>query len=95
MFKGTTPPFTISTDVDLTNFTVQISIKQSQTELVLAPTSVTSNAVTFALTQEQTLNIDAGDTARIQIRAARGNVSYAGDVLPVEVQGLLTGGELI
>jgi hypothetical protein len=95
MRRGTTPPFTISTDIDLTNYTVRVCVKQPQTELVLTPTSVTSGAVTFALTQEQTLSLDAGETARVQIRAARGNVSYAGDILPVEVQGLLTGGELI
>ena len=94
MRRGTTPTLTISTDMDLRAYTVQVALRQSQTEMTLTPGAVTADSLSVTLTQEQTLALDAGECARLQVRAVRGGTSYVGDVLTVPVEALLTGGEL-
>lgn len=97
MTRGTTPTFTIDCPgIDLTHYTVYVTIEQGMHELTLTPEcTATQNGCTLTvrLTQEQTLSFSAGREADMQVRAvdAAGNAP-ASDVMHIDVRKILKEG---
>ncbi len=97
MRRGTTPTFTIDCpDIDLTNYTVYVTIKQGTHELTLTPECTATEdgcVLTVRLTQEQTLAFAASRDAEMQVRAvdAAGNAP-ASDIMHVDVNRILREG---
>ena len=89
MRRGTTPKLTFTTDFDWTDYTVQLTLEENDTELVLEGDrlSVDKGTVEVTLTQEETLMFTK--KAQAQIKAKLGNVVVATDISSIPVLPIL------
>lgn len=100
MRRGTTATHTITTGVDLTQARVFVTYMQGA-NIVLERTSddttvtVTSEAITIALSQEDTLNFAAGAPVQLQVRYIFENgVAGASDYMTFTVSDVLKKGQI-
>lgn len=89
MRRGTTPKLTLITEFDWTGYTVQVTIKENDTELVLEGErlSVDKGTVEVTLTQEETLMFTK--KAQAQIKAKLGSSVVATDITSIAVLPIL------
>lgn len=96
MRRGTTPTFEVDCDIDLTGFTIFLTIKQADEELTLTPSvTATQTGCTLAvtLTQEQTLGFKSRQPASMQIRAVNAaGLAVASNIMQVDVGMILRNG---
>ena len=98
MRRGTTPTITVTLDAEaITLDALYLTIAQygeTRIEKNLADGSVDGTAITFPLTQEDTLALDQDAQAEIQVRGRIGAHAFASDVLVVSVDKILKDGEI-
>ena len=89
MRRGTTPKLTLITEFDWTGYTVQLTLKENDTELVLEGErlSVDKGTIEITLTQEETLMFTK--KAQAQIKAKLGSSVVATDIASVTVLPIL------
>ena len=89
MRRGTTPKLTFTTDFDWTGYTVQLTLEENDTELVLEGDrlSVDKGTVGVTLTQEETLMFTK--KVQAQIKAKLGSVVVATDISSIPVLPIL------
>ena len=89
MRRGTTPKLTFTTDFDWTGYTVQLTLEENDTELVLEGDrlSVDKGTVEVTLTQEETLMFTK--KVQAQIKAKLGSVVVATDISSIPVLPIL------
>lgn len=96
MRRGTTPTITISTDVDLSaasNLFVTFSQGGAVVlEKTLSDVTVSADAVTVELTQEDTLALASGASVEFQIRATVGDAKLASNIMVSSVYRILKNG---
>lgn len=89
MRRGTTPKLTLITEFDWTGYTVQVTLKENDTELVLEGErlSVDKGTIEITLTQEETLMFTK--KAQAQIKAKLGSSVIATDIASLSVLPIL------
>ena len=89
MRRGTTPKLTLITEFDWTGYTVQVTLKENDTELVLEGErlSVDKGTIEVTLTQEETLMFTK--KAQVQIKAKLGSSVIATDISSLSVLPIL------
>lgn len=89
MRRGTTPKLTLITEFDWTGYTVQVTLKENDTELVLEGErlSVDKGTIEITLTQEETLMFTK--KAQAQIKAKLGSSVVATDITSIAVLPIL------
>ena len=89
MRRGTTPKLTLITEFDWTGYTVQVTLKENDTELVLEGErlSVDKGTIEVILTQEETLMFTK--KAQAQIKAKLDSSVVATDIASVAVLPIL------
>lgn len=97
MRRGTTPAIVLTVDMDITSYTVYVTLKNRSNELTLSNDSVVmeyddgKTTITFALTQEQTLKFGTG-TCEVQVRAIHDGTAIATDIKTMDVNRILKEG---
>lgn len=97
MRRGTTPAIVLTVDMDITSYTVYVTLKNRSNELTLTNDSVVmeyddgKTTLTFALTQEQTLKFGTG-TCEVQVRAIHDGTAIATDIKTMDVNRILKEG---
>lgn len=97
MRRGTTPAIVLTVDMDITSYTVYVTLKNRSNELTLTNNSVVmeyddgKTTLTFALTQEQTLKFGTG-TCEVQVRAIHDGTAIATDIKTMDVNRILKEG---
>lgn len=98
VYRGTTPTLAIDADADLTGYTVHIYLMNNGSIFDLTPAGIapadTGCIVTVALTQDQTLQLDARYPLFVQLRAKQGEQVVASDVAQLQVEDIIKDGEL-
>lgn len=99
MYRGTTPTFTFSLPIDATTITkLVITFKQTHSrvefEKTLGDCSVTSNAISCTLTEEETLSLESGYSVKVQLRVGVGQARMASQVFEIAVDQILKDGAL-
>lgn len=96
MRRGTTPTFEVDCDVDLTGYTIYLTLEQGSNELTLTPectASQTGCTLSVTLTQEQTLSFKDNGRAAMQIRAIdQAGLAVASNIMMVDVGKILKDG---
>lgn len=96
MRRGTTPTFNIECDVDLTGYTIFVTLEQGNRELTLTPECETTEdgcVLSVTLTQEQTLVFDDRGTASMQVRAIdQAGLAIASNIMTVDIGKILLDG---
>ena len=97
MRRGTTPTFTISTSIDLTDAEViYLTFSQGRNGIFTLEKDrmeITSEAIVVKLTQEETLSFDDRKSVRFQIRGRKpGNVAVASNIMTTSVSEILKDG---
>lgn len=96
MRRGTTPTFDINCDVDLTNFTIYVTLKQGQKEFTFTPSveaTQTGCTLSVTLTQEQTLEFNTKMAAAMQVRAVDASgLAIASNIMSVDIGAILREG---
>lgn len=91
MRRGTTPKLTLITEFDWTGYTVQVTLKENDTELVLEEERITKSetgtTLEFNLTQEETLMFTK--KVQVQIKAKLGSSVIATDITSLSVLPIL------
>lgn len=89
MRRGTTPKLTLITEFDWTDYTVQVTLKENDTELVLEGERlrVDKGTIEVTLTQEETLMFTK--KVQAQIKAKLGSSVVATDIASVTVLPIL------
>lgn len=89
MRRGTTPKLTLITEFDWTGYTVQVTLKENDTELVLEGErlSVDKGTIEVTLTQEESLMFTK--KAQAQIKAKLGSSVVATDIASIAVLPIL------
>ena len=89
MRRGTTPKLTLITEFDWTGYTVQVTLKENDTQLVLEGErlSVDKGTIEVILTQEETLMFTK--KAQAQIKAKLDSSVVATDIASVAVLPIL------
>lgn len=91
MRRGTTPTITIQTDLDLTGYTVFVTISQGAIQKDFVPI-VTPTELMFDLTQADTLAFKDG-AAKLQIRAVDAEgYAIASNIMTINVREILKEG---
>lgn len=96
MKRGTTPTFTVTCDEDLSDYKIDLTLKQGATELTITPeceATADGCVLSVTLTQEQTLMFSDRLKANMQIRAVNsaGN-AIASNIMYVDVGKILKDG---
>lgn len=97
MRRGTTPAIVLTVDMDITQYTVYVTLKNRSAEITLSNDSVVmeyddgKTTLTFALTQEQTLKFGTG-TCEVQVRAIHDGTAIATDIQTIDVNRILKEG---
>lgn len=104
MRRGTTPTITATVDADLTGLTLYLAFSQAGCSPLFVKTGdelvVTvdgdQSTIECALTQEDTLKLNAGGMVEVQLRAVAsgGAVALATDITSVPVERILQDGVL-
>ena len=96
MRRGTTPTFDITCDIDLTGYTIFVTIKQGSIQLDLTHTvesTETGCTLSVTLTQEQTLMFSDRPNAAMQIRAIDvSGLAVASNIMAIDVTNILREG---
>lgn len=89
MRRGTTPKLTLTTEFDWTGYTVQVTLKENDTELVLEGErlKVDKGTIEVTLTQEETLMFTK--KAQVQVKAKLGSSVVATDIASIAVLPIL------
>lgn len=89
MRRGTTPKLTLIAEFDWTGYTVQVTLKENDIELVLEGErlSVNKGTIEVTLTQEETLMFTK--KAQAQIKAKLGSSVVATDIASIAVLPIL------
>lgn len=99
MRRGTTPAITLTVDMDLTTWTVYVTLKNAKNTLTLGNDALTmeyadsKTTIAFALTQAQTLAFSVG-TCEVQVRAIHDGTAIATDIQTLDVGRILKDGEI-
>lgn len=97
MRRGTTPTFSFTVDMDLTDWDVYITFEQNKHELTRKNPDITpvndGSRVDITLTQQETLAFKVGK-ARAQIRAIKDEVAVATSYFEFAVNDILLDGEI-
>ena len=99
MRRGTTPAITLTVDMDLTSWTVYVTLKKGGKELTLLNDALSMSyadsktTIAFALTQEQTLAFSPG-SCEVQVRAIHDGTAIATDIQSLDVGRILKDGEI-
>lgn len=97
MRRGTTPAIVLTVDMDITSYTVYVTLKNRSNELTLTNDAVVmefedgKTSIAFSLTQEQTLKFGAG-TCDVQVRAIHDGTAIATDIKTMDVNRILKEG---
>lgn len=97
MRRGTTPAIVLTVDMDITSYTVYVTLKNRSAELTLTNDSVVMDfddgktSIAFSLTQEQTLKFGTG-TCEVQVRAIHDGTAIATDIKTMDVNRILKEG---
>ena len=98
MRRGTTPVINIETDIDLSDATnLFVSLEQGKeivVEKTLSDVTITEDAVSIHLTQEDTLKFTDDKVVRVQLRCTLGGEKLASNIMTAEVGEILKGGEI-
>lgn len=96
MKRGTTPTFNVVCDVDLSDYTIFLTLEQGNLELTLTPeceSTQTGCTLSVTLTQEQTLAFNDRMRASMQIRAIDENgQAIASNIMSVDIGRILKEG---
>ena len=96
MRRGTTPTFDITCDVDLTGFTIYVTLKQGAKEFTFTPSveaTETGCTLSITLTQEQTLALNEKVKTAMQVRAIdAAGLAIASNIMAVDVGMILREG---
>ena len=99
MRRGTTPTFEVDCDIDLTGYTIYLTLKQGTTELTLTPeveATQTGCKLTVTLTQEQTLGFSTARFTSMQVRAVNATgLAVASNIMQVDVGEILKNGVIV
>lgn len=89
MRRGTTAKLTLTTDFDWTGYTLQVTLKENEEELVFENDrlDVDKSNIEITLTQEETLKFDK--KVQVQIKAKLGNAVIATDIASISVLPIL------
>lgn len=98
MRRGTTPVINIETDIDLSDATnLFVSFEQGKeivVEKTLSDVTITEDAVSIHLTQEDTLKFADDKVVRVQLRCTLHGEKLASNIMTAEVGEILKGGEI-
>lgn len=94
MYRGTTPEIELLFDFPVVVTELYVTFSQQQEIFTLDKDDVTisDNMVTFRLTQEQTLMLDAEHLVNIQVRGKQGDIAWASDIVSKTVGEILKDG---
>ena len=96
MRRGTTPTFNIECDVDLTGYTIFVTLEQGNKEFTLTPECEATEdgcVLSVTLTQEQTLVFDDRGAASMQVRAIdQAGLAIASNIMTVDIGKILLDG---
>ena len=96
MRRGTTPTFNIECDVDLTGYTIFVTLEQGNKEFTLTPECEATEdgcVLSVTLTQEQTLVFNDRGAASMQVRAIdQAGLAIASNIMPVDIGKILLDG---
>lgn len=91
MRRGTTPKLTLITEFNWTGYTVQVTMKENDVELVVEEERITKSetgtTLEFNLTQEETLMFTK--KVQVQIKAKLGSSVIATDIANLSVLPIL------
>lgn len=97
MRRGTTPAIVLTVDMDLTAYTVYVTLKSHSKSLTVTNDGLTmeyansKTTIAFSLTQQQTLDFSVG-TCEVQVRAIHDGTAIATDVQTLDVGRILKEG---
>lgn len=97
MRRGTTPAIVLTVDMDITSYTVYVTLKNRSAELTLTNGAIVmeyeddKTSIAFSLTQEQTLKFGTG-TCEVQVRAIHDGTAIATDIKTMDVNRILKEG---
>lgn len=97
MRRGTTPAIVLTVDMDLTGWTVYVTLKKGGKELTLLNDALTmeyqnsKTTIAFSLSQQQTLDFSVG-TCEVQVRAVHDGTAIATDIQSLDVGRILKEG---
>lgn len=97
MFRGTTPIHTFKTDIDLSDAAVIWLTYKADGKIIIdkekKDLEIESDNISFKLTQEETLALQAGQRVDCQIRARfEDGTAVASNIMTVGVNGILKNG---
>lgn len=96
MRRGTTPSFQIDCDVDLTGYTIYLTVKQGAVIYDLTPSVEATEkgcTLTATLSQDQTLSLEQGTGASMQVRAIdQSGLAVASNIMQIDVEAILKEG---
>lgn len=96
MRRGTTPTFEVDCDVDLTGYTIFLTLEQGTNEITLTPDCEATQdgcKLFVTLTQEQTLSFRGDMKASMQIRAVdQSGLAIASNIMTVDIGRILLEG---
>lgn len=97
MRRGTTPAIVLTVDMDLTAYTVYVTLKSHSKSLTVTNDGLTmeyansKTTIAFSLTQQQTLDFSVG-TCEVQVRAIHDGTAIATDIQTVDIGRILKEG---
>lgn len=97
MRRGTTPAIVLTVDMDITAYTVYVTLKNSGKQITITNDGLTmeyanqKTTVAFSLTQQQTLDFSVG-SCEIQIRAIHDGTAIATNIETISVGRILKNG---
>lgn len=97
MRRGTTPAIVLTVDMDITAYTVYVTLKSHSKVLTITNDDLTMDyadqktTIAFSLTQQQTLDFSVG-TCEVQVRAIHDGTAIATDIQTLDVGRILKEG---
>ena len=97
MRRGTTPAIVLTVDMDITAYTVYVTLKNGGKQLTVTNDALTmeyanqKTTISFSLTQQQTLDFKVG-TCEVQVRAIKDGTAIATDIQTIDVGRILKEG---
>jgi len=97
MRRGTTPAIVLTVDMDISSWTVYVTLKKGAKILTLENERLTMDyansktSIAFALTQQETLDFSTG-TCEVQVRAIHEGTAIATDIEKIDVARILKEG---
>lgn len=97
MRRGTTPAIVLTVDMDISSWTVYVTLKKGAKILTLENERLTMDyansktSIAFDLTQQETLDFSTG-TCEVQVRAIHEGTAIATDIEKIDVARILKEG---